>query len=137
MKILGGQTSFCPPPNNFDNLKYVMQKYSTDRHYKTIKLNTKILLNIHNFQFCGALCAQSFILRLCTQSTQKNLKFSLLLPPPPPPIRKMDQRPCIIVNLTQEVKKEVFIFNFILLLLNSSLQLWYLLNMNYVFPKGN
>ena len=30
-------------------------------HYKTIKFNIKIPLNIHNFHFCGALCAQFYI----------------------------------------------------------------------------
>ena len=44
---------------------------STVRHYKT-KCNIKILPNIHNFRFCGALCAPSFILRLCAQSAPKN-----------------------------------------------------------------
>ena len=29
------------------------------RYYRTIKFDIKILLNIHNLQFCGALCAQS------------------------------------------------------------------------------
>ena len=50
MKILGGgaNISFCPPPNNFDNLKNSIicnariGLKSTVMHYKTIKLNIKI-----------------------------------------------------------------------------------------------
>ena len=66
-----------PPPNNFDNFKnskYVMQdrfRKKLSGHYKTIKFNIKIQLNIHNFQFCGAPCAQNFILRLCLWSALK------------------------------------------------------------------
>ena len=52
------------------------------RHYKTIKFYIKTLLNIHNFQFCGELRAQNFILELCVQSARsKNLKCSYFCPP--------------------------------------------------------
>ena len=36
-------------------------------HYKTIKLNINTTKHTP-FSFCGALCAQCFILRLCAQS---------------------------------------------------------------------
>ena len=56
--------SFCPSPNNFDNLKTItilnaiIGLKSTVRHYtKLVNLTLKILRNIQNFQFCGALCA--------------------------------------------------------------------------------
>ena len=50
---------------------------STARHYKTIKFNIKILLNIHNLQFCGAERAE-------------NVEIFLTFAPS---IRKMDRRP--------------------------------------------
>ena len=83
----GANISFCPPPppkkkkNYFDNSKnsYVNARIglkSIVRHYKTIKFNIEILLNIHNsHKFCGAHCAQA---------PPKIVKFSLILPPPNP-----------------------------------------------------
>ena len=59
---------------------------STGRHYKTIKCNIKILLNRHNFPYCGAFCAQSLILRLC----EKYAIFLTLAPPPPHPKKWID-----------------------------------------------
>ena len=52
-------------------------------HYKTIKFNIKIPLNIHNFHFCGALRAKSSILRICAQSAPIFLGIFQILPPPP------------------------------------------------------
>ena len=62
-------------------------------HYKTIKFNIKIPLNIHNFHFCGALRANSLILPLCAR--QRGKKFFAIfshfsetfcpLPPARPP----------------------------------------------------
>ena len=54
-------------------------------HYKSIKFNIKIALNIHNFHFWGALCAKSLILRLCARSAPILLggHFSNFAPPPP------------------------------------------------------
>ena len=37
-------------------------------------------INIHNFQFCGALCAENFILQLCAGSAPENMTIFLLLP---------------------------------------------------------
>ena len=68
-------------------------------HYKNIKCNIKIPLNIHNFHFCGALRAKSSILRICARSAPnffgifqisppphpKNGSTPLFSPPPPPP----------------------------------------------------
>ena len=50
-------------------------------HYKTIKLNIKIPLNMQNFNFGGTLCVQSIILRLLLGIF---LTFA-------PPIKKMDR----------------------------------------------
>ena len=58
----------------------------------------KILLNIHNFQFCGALCAQRFILRHSARSAPKMWKFSYSCPP----IRKIDRRPCLLCWMLQK-----------------------------------
>ena len=90
MKILGANISFCaPPPNNFDNLKNSCNARiglkCTVRHYRTIKFNIKILLNIHHFQVCGAYRARKVL--------HCNLKFWHFPYFPPPPIRKMDRRP--------------------------------------------
>ena len=64
---------------------------STVIHYKTIKFNIKIILNIHNSQ----IFAQTSILQICVQSAPKNIDiFSNFCPPP---IRKMDRRPCVCV----------------------------------------
>ena len=51
-------------------------------HYKTIKLDIKIPLNIHNFNFCGELRAQSFILRLAAPKSFG--LFKTFAPPPHP-----------------------------------------------------
>ena len=53
-------------------------------HYKTIKFNIKVPLNIHKFHFCRALCAQSLIFRLCAQSAPNFCNFFYFCPPPPP-----------------------------------------------------
>ena len=88
---IGGQTyNFPPPPIISTTWKLIIRNAriglkSTVRHYKTIKFNIKILLNVHSLKFCGALLAQTFILRLCAPSAPKDLKFFVLLPPPPPP----------------------------------------------------
>ena len=88
---IGGQTyRFAPPPPNKQNKKKKNRQLenfiicnarigikSTIRPYKTIKFYITILLNIHNFQFCGALHAQIFIMRLCN--------FPYSCPPPPNP----------------------------------------------------
>ena len=50
-------------------------------HYNTIKFNIKIPLNIHNFHFCGALRAKSFILRLCARSAPIFFAIFQILPP--------------------------------------------------------
>ena len=78
-------------------------------HYKTIKFNIKISLNIHNFHICGALCAKSVILRLCARCAPKVFAIFQILPPPhpkngstplfsppppPPPLQKSFLRPC-------------------------------------------
>ena len=65
--IGGANISFCPP-NNFANLKKFISNArigwkSTVIHYKTIKFNIKLILNIHNSQFFGALRAQSVIMQ--------------------------------------------------------------------------
>ena len=49
-------------------------------HYKTIKFNIKIPLNIQNFHFCGALCAKCLILRIARRNF---LAFSNFAPPNP------------------------------------------------------
>ena len=97
----GGQTfiSFCPPiisttwkiHNNVMQLARILLK-STVRHYTIIKFNIKILLNIQHFQFCGALQAQSFILRLCG-ARRKIWNFPYFPPPPPPPNPKNGSTP--------------------------------------------
>ena len=89
----GGQTyRFCPPPQSFRQLEKLICNAriglkSTVMHYKTIKFNIKIPLNIHNVNFCGALRAQSFILQLLREKFGIFLTFA-----PPPPIRIMDRR---------------------------------------------
>ena len=87
--------SFCPPPKLFWQLvKFIicdakiglkLKSTVTVRHYKTIQFNMKIQLNIYNFQFCGALQAQSLILRFCALSAPKIRNFPYFCPPPPPP----------------------------------------------------
>ena len=72
----GANISFCPRPPP-----------------QTIKFNLKILLNIHNFQFCGALRAQNLISEMCALSAPKILTFLTFAPPPL--IRKTDRRPCL------------------------------------------
>ena len=59
-------------------------------HYKTLKFNIKIPLNIHNFHFCGA--HQSFILTLRAERAE-NLGIFLTPPPPPPPNLKNESTP--------------------------------------------
>ena len=49
-----------------------------------------MLLNIHNFQFCGALCTQNVILHICAQSAPKILTFNFCPPPPPHPKIRID-----------------------------------------------
>ena len=58
---------------------------STIMHYKTIIFNIKIPLNIHNFNFGGALRAHSLISRLCAQSASKIIEIFLTFAPPPHP----------------------------------------------------
>ena len=58
---------------------------STARHYETIKFSIKILLNTHNVQFCGALCAQSFYMATLRAERAENLGIVLTFAPPPPP----------------------------------------------------
>ena len=55
-------------------------------HYKTIKFNIKIPLNIHKFHFCRALLREK--LDIATFWHFSNF-------PPPPPIRKMDRCRCL------------------------------------------
>ena len=91
MKILGGKHCFRfappPPPIILTTWKSIICLKSTARHYETIKFNIKILSNIYNFQFCGALRAKFYIKRA------KNFELFLTFAPPPP-IRKTDRRPC-------------------------------------------
>ena len=49
-----------------------------------------MLLNIHNFQFCGALCTQNVILHICARSAPKILTFNFC---PPSPSENTDRRP--------------------------------------------
>ena len=73
MKILGGKHIVLPPPpNNFANLKkFIISNArigwkSTVIHYKTIKFNIKIILNIHNSQFFGSATNRNVITaRIC------------------------------------------------------------------------
>ena len=82
----GGQGAVSPPPpmkilgcNARIGLK------STVRHYKTIKFNIRILLNIHNFQFCGTQSRNiHYIATLCTERDKKFEIFLTLAPSPPP-----------------------------------------------------
>ena len=56
-------------------------------HYKTIKFNIKMPLNIHKFHFLRRGTRAKFDIAI--------LRFYgtfQILPPPPPPIRKMDRR---------------------------------------------
>ena len=52
-------------------------------HYKTIKFNIKIPLNIQNFHFCGALRAKK--LDIATLRAKRAEKFAIFLTSPPPP----------------------------------------------------
>ena len=93
----GGKHIVLPPaPNNLNKLEKCIICIAriglkcSERHYKSIKFKLKILLNIHNFQFCCALRAQHFILQICARIAPNILAFfSALAPPPPPPIRKL------------------------------------------------
>ena len=68
-------------------------------HYKTIKFNIKIPLNIHNFHFCGkfyiatlrAVRADFFFFFFFLGGG--NYFFYLLPPPPPPPNPKNGSTP--------------------------------------------
>ena len=88
-------------------------------HYKTIKFNIKIPLNIHNFHFCGALRAKSLIFRICdffflhffffafclhfsNPPNPKNGSTPLFSPPPPPPTSK--KLPTPLLTCTHWVK---------------------------------
>ena len=62
---------------------------STARHYKTIKFNIKILLNIHNLQFCGA----------------KNFENLLTFAPPPPPPNPKNGSTSLVQTCTQGILK--------------------------------
>ena len=58
---------------------------------KTIKFNINIPQNIHNFHFCGAICAQSLILRFCAWSVPIFAIF------PPPSEKWIDAAVCVCV----------------------------------------
>ena len=80
MKILGWQTSFCPPPPIIS------------------------IINIHNFPFCGrALRAKFYIATLREERAEKFEIFLITLaPPPPPPHPKMDRRPWTVPTLRSD-----------------------------------
>ena len=93
---IGGAKPFVlPPPPPIEKLIICNARIglkSTVMHYKTIKFNIKIPLNIHNFHFCGALRAKSLIFRIYTRSAP--IFFLAIFQIPPPPIRKMDRHRC-------------------------------------------
>ena len=66
----GGLNPLNPPPRSATGFK---------KHYKTIEFYIKILLNIHNFQFCGALRRQNFM-----RFAEKFEIFLTYAPPPHP-----------------------------------------------------
>ena len=89
----GGANIVLPPPPPIISTTFIICNAricikSTIRHYKTIKFYIKILLNIHKFKFCGALCTQSFIVTLRVRAENFTIFLTLA-----PPIRKMDRRP--------------------------------------------
>ena len=95
--------TFCspPPPNPeygstpliLNNLKKlcngILGLQSTVRHYKTIKLNIKILLNIHNFQFLRRDPRAKFYIAILRAQRAENVEIFPSLAPPPPPSEKL------------------------------------------------
>ena len=70
-------------------------KNYTVRHYKTIKFNNEILLNIQNAKNFRRATRTKFNIVILRAERAEKMQFFLLLPPPLP-FRNMDRRPCLL-----------------------------------------